>query len=108
MGFAYLFDSAEDDEEIVNLILEIEIVEIYRGKVRDLLEPIDPKTRKEKNITLRDVPDLVKDPEKKRKAEPEEETSSRRRRRRKKKTKKKVAKEKKDDVPKKIQLTGTF
>lgn len=106
LSFAYLFDLAAEDEDIVNLILEIEIVEIYRGKVRDLLQPKDPKTKKPKNITLQEVPDLIKDPEKRRAIPKEEMNKTKKRRRR--NRKKNVAKEKDANVPKKIKLTGTF
>lgn len=44
-SFAYLFEAAKRDDAIKDLTVKIEIVEIYRGKLRDLLEPKDPKKK---------------------------------------------------------------
>jgi len=102
-SFAYLFESAKREEAIKDLTVKIEIVEIYRGKLRDLLEPKNPKKKHEdKHLKVQEVDDVL--PGKKGRARGAVGRGGRGRGKKGKKGKKK----KKKKIPKTIEIVGVF
>lgn len=106
LSFSYLFEAAARDETVTNLIVEIEVVEIYLGRLRDLLEPKDLKTKRDKLLKLREVDDVIEEPGGKKK-KPAKRRQVRKKGKKGKKGKKKAAKEKKV-IPKKMAVVGSF
>eukprot|EP00494_Astrolonche_serrata_P030117 UN30384 len=48
LSFAVLFQQVEQKRDTQRCIVQVQIMEIYLGHIRDLLEPLDPESKKKK------------------------------------------------------------